>query len=422
MDEISVTSTNYIPNIRILTNYIITFNEKSIILFDLKGSTLDSINNNINEDIKDILKIDNNKIIAISEYLLLQIVINDNKLEIQNKHFFKDKISDCLYLSKDNILILNIEKYFDFIEIFKINSLELESIQTIFIDFYFNSYPYLYHWNDELFLVCNMKMILIYQKINGTTTFQLVSKYKFKSLLPLCIKKLLKLDNKTLMISIKNKIQLFNIKKFRNNQNLSFLNNNSIIDFIKKIGNNIYLYNDNILFIFRFCGNKIILIQLIKKKILDAFNYFLNLYLEYYYKLTIKINCIENKDIDKDSLNGYLILNSFLSEFKNDFLEEISLYNPFINDDNYFPLDNRTNSYKSLKSNFEKDFINVKAISIKNKIINRIKKIFLLNRRLSIKKMYRKCNRKIRKNINIKNNLPKKNVNYYPKNFKKNYR
>ena len=67
MSEICINSTNYSPNIRFLSNHIITFDDNSIFLYDLKGNQLDFFNTGI-YCIKDIIIINNNNLIAISDF------------------------------------------------------------------------------------------------------------------------------------------------------------------------------------------------------------------------------------------------------------------------------------------------------------------------------------------------------------------
>ncbi len=84
MTEIKIISIDYKPCIRILGNYIITFINKTIELFDFKGFKLDSLECDLNKYISDICIIHNNLFIAIAETDLLEIYINNNKLEIKN--------------------------------------------------------------------------------------------------------------------------------------------------------------------------------------------------------------------------------------------------------------------------------------------------------------------------------------------------
>ena len=153
--------------------------------------------------------------------------------------------------------------------------------------------------NDDIFIEYNNFYILIYQKINGTKNYQLLSNFKLCKYYynDIITQKLLKLDSKTLMLSNNIYIYLFNIKKMNFCQKLNFIRNYSNIIFIIKKENNFYIYKYNNLYIFKFFKNMVNFIKLIKEKELIAFNYLLNLNLNKNYsdlKLNIKIICVKN--------------------------------------------------------------------------------------------------------------------------------
>ncbi len=128
MNELNIIAHNFNPNLRILQNYIITYEDKKIKLFDLKANFLDICEfGNIINDIK---IINENHLIGISSFDLYIIKINDGHFESKNiidKYW--QKIKDTLYIKKARLLVLSFE---DKIEIYEINNLFGEPIQVIF--------------------------------------------------------------------------------------------------------------------------------------------------------------------------------------------------------------------------------------------------------------------------------------------------
>lgn len=308
MNELTIISYNYKPNIRILYNYIITFDKNTIILFDIKGIQLDEIKILFINEIEDICIINNNYFIARTNQDLIQIIINNNKLEINNYIINHDNIFNSLYLKKYNLFILTFWKE---IKIYNVNSLNKEPIQIIKTNYLLND---LFKWNDDIFIAYNHFLITIFQKMCGTNSYQLISKLHLQMENNFAFSKfntrLLKLDSKILLISRQNCIFLVNIKKMKKCQTLFFLSNpKKKIKYIFKIGNNIYIYKNNSLYIFKYFHNIISLIQIIKEQKLIAYNYLLNLALEKNdsnLKVNIKINVIKN--INKN-INLFEIIN-----------------------------------------------------------------------------------------------------------------
>ena len=303
MKEIEITSNNYNPNIRILKNHFVIFNEECIYLYNMEGNLLDSI---IKKEIKDICIINNNYLIGYNnDYDLFEIIIKKEHLEIKdiaeemnNKmpffFCFDKKIFDILYSEKNKLLIIS---YDDHIEIRDIYSLNKEPIQKIN-----KNSSFLLNINKDLFIAFNNESISLYQKIIGTKYYQLLT----QKILPIKFnnnyRRLLKFDNKTFMVSKDDILYLISIKTMKICQEFYLLDYPWKIDFIYKIKDNIYICKDNILLEFKYLGNEITLINTKNQNILFSFNYVNNLFVESKYpKLNnkIKFNCIKNKIISK---------------------------------------------------------------------------------------------------------------------------
>ena len=294
MAEIEITANCYKPNIIILKNHIITFNNNLVILYDLNGLKLDTIEIEINKQINNMYKIDNNHFLVAPYNALYDIIIFYDKLKINNKMILNEKIFDCLIL-KNNLLILSLEYIINVIDM---NSLKKENIQIIY-----DCYKYrLLNWDDDLFITYNNSSISLYKRIFGTKPYQLISKITLSFQPIFSYYKLLKLYNKTLLISNSKNIYLVDIKKIKINQNISAFNKLNDIKFICKIQNNVYFYSNNNLFMFEYFKGGIIQKKLtIKIKELAAFNYLLNLSAQTYYENLSKnliINCVKNIEVD----------------------------------------------------------------------------------------------------------------------------
>ena len=108
MQEIEITSNNYNPNIRILKNHIVKFNDQFIYLYNIEGNLFDSIEISLENIVIDILIINNNYLIGLTDTNLFKIIIKDEHLEIKDIILGKeitnvnnnDEIGDILYLEK----------------------------------------------------------------------------------------------------------------------------------------------------------------------------------------------------------------------------------------------------------------------------------------------------------------------------------
>ena len=267
MKEIEITSNNYNPNIKILKNHIVKFNEQFIYLYNMEGNLLHSININLIEDIIDICIINNNYLIGYTKYDLFKIIIKDDQLHIKDINNNREEemshdifvpiyqnILDVIYSAKNELLIIS---YNFHIEIRDINSLNENPIQKINI-----KYSFLLNMNKDLFIAFNIKSILLYKKIIGTKYYQLSSKI----IVPINLdnnnyKRLLKLDNKILMVLTNDIIYLINIKTMKICQEFFLLDYPGKIDFIYKIKDNIYVCKNNNLLELKYYQKKITLIN-----------------------------------------------------------------------------------------------------------------------------------------------------------------
>ena len=292
MTEIKISSIKYSPKIKILNNHIITFDDRNIILYDLKGAELDNIKTRVyvNHEILDICKINNNNFIAMTEIHLLQIAIIKNRLKIKNKIIIGNNINDCLYIKKYNLFIVSNNKNFIIFDIYDKDTFKIGNIEIIPNKFQTTN---LMKINENLLVAYGQIYISLYKKKLGIKSYELISKLKLHNIL-----KLLKLDNKTFVsMDNNNNIFLINNKKMKIYQKYFFFDRKNVIDFIYVIKSNIYIHKNNNLFIFKFFKKELILIKLLKKNPLVAFNYLLNLSIENYFpylKEKIKINCIKN--------------------------------------------------------------------------------------------------------------------------------
>lgn len=295
MQEIKITSNNYIPNIKILKNHIVTFKKKCIDLYDIKGNLLDSSKIDSKYKIHDICFINDNYLIAHDSNHLFSIIVKDEKLDIfeNNQILFLGRILDIIYSKINKILIISLNYFIDIRDIDCLN----KPIQTINIE---NSF--LLNINQDIFIAYNYNNMFLYNKIKGKKYYQLSLK---KEILPFEFnynyKKLLKLDNKSLLMAFNNILYLINIKTMKVYQGLELKNYRGKIIFINKIKDNIYVCKEDNLLSFKYSQNKVILIASIYQNNLFSLNYIYNLFLKKNFpNLNIIINCIKNNKIKKN--------------------------------------------------------------------------------------------------------------------------
>ena len=307
MAEMKIASINYKPNIRILSNYIISFIYKSIELFDHKGFKLDSINcYNLNEDITDICIIHNNHFIAITDNHLMEIYINNNKLEVENIILGFMLIIDNLYIKIYNLFIISYQYN---IKIFDINSLQKEPIQTINN----TSFSSLLYWKKDSFIIYNKNAIIdstisLFQ-INRNNYIELISKFEFINNnnivtgIILLYKNILKLDDRSIMIEKNNYIYLMKIPKMNLYKKYDFCLNLEMIKFINKIEDKIFIFTNNKIFIINYNKNELNLKQIIDLNDSNIFNHLSTFLQKKFNKLNIKIKIDWVKNIYYNKTN-----------------------------------------------------------------------------------------------------------------------
>ena len=328
MEEIEITSNNYNPNIRIVKNHIITFNEAFIYLYNIEGGLLDV---EIKTEIKDICIINNNYLIGYNNYNdLFEIIIKEKHLEIKDIReetnddmlydfiLKTDEIFDIVYSDKNKLLIIS---YNNHIEIKDIDSLNQKPIQRI------NYYgTFLLNMNKDLFIAFNKESISLYERIIGTKFYQLLTKKNLPIKFNDNYRRLLKLNKKIIMVLNDDILYLINIKTMKIFQEFFLFDYPGKIDFVYKIKDNIFICKDNTLLEFKYLENQITLINSKNQNILFSFNYLNNLLVENKFpKLNnkIKFNCIKNKNISKytllscyESVEDFSILDHHFSPIK----------------------------------------------------------------------------------------------------------
>ena len=394
MEVINLKAIDFKPNLRILKNYFITFDEHLIILYDLKGNILDNIRF-INKYIINIEAINDNSILVVFSYIILILKINNKEFHNMIKMPSNFKIKNIIYIKNEKLLVVNFQNE---IKIFDINNSNGEPIQVID-----NSSPSCLNFNKKIFINYNYGSISIYQKIKGTKIYQLSSKLQLFGK-----KSFTKLNEKILLVLLEhqniyainmrnNKIEQIFFQNIINNKrtiineqkSFSLTNKAGFIDFIYSNKNNIYIceiYNFKYI---KYINNEYKYIESFQLNELDSINYILKKY--------VKLNnlifkCNENLysiyfDIHNINLRFYLIL------------KDIQGFN-YYNDDRYL-----INYYKpKIKANKEK------KLSIK---------IFF---EPFIKYRTNKNNIKRNNKYNFlkKNKLNSKKIVNHPKSFKKN--
>ena len=210
MQTIYLTANFFKPNLRILKNYIITFNKREIKLYDLKGTILDNVIFK-NRDIVNIEIIKDNYIIVSFNISIIIMKINFGILEFHKifKLLFYSKIfiiRNIFLIKNKNLLVIESE---DKMEIFDINNLDKKPIQVIFNKSISN-----FNFNGNTIISYNNEYISLFHNIKGTKIYQLSSKLKL-----IGRKYITKLNGKILLIFLNNEILYsLNIKNLEINK------------------------------------------------------------------------------------------------------------------------------------------------------------------------------------------------------------
>ena len=149
MSIIEIKSINYKPNIIIFENYIVTFKDQFIYLYNMEGKLLfnDFIKSEANID--DLCIINNNYLIGYAKYVFFNVIINNKDFEIENNILESsfNEIFDVFYSKTNKLLIIS---YINKIEIRDINDLNKSPIQII---------------NQKGSFLLNIKMIYLFHSI-----------------------------------------------------------------------------------------------------------------------------------------------------------------------------------------------------------------------------------------------------------------
>ena len=379
MKIINLRANSFKPNLRILKNYIITFEDKIIELYDLKGNLLDNVIFR-NRNIVNIEIINDNYMIVATSSSILIMKINFEFLEFHEVLIipFYSYIKNIFLIKNKKLLVICFETK---MAIFDINNLNEKAIQVIYNASFLN-----FNFNQNIFISSNYEYISLYQNIKGTQRYQLSSKLKIEGK-----KYLTKLNGQMLMILLNNELlYTMNIRNMKITQIklpfqinygtkykeliYKFIEKYKIESFLYNNKNNIYIYAKDRLYYIKYINNEFQFIKSFEFDELNAINYISNKYIKLNY---LKINCISNF---KETVFSFVILISsnyyerILYDRPNKMIKMINIKKPF----------------------FKKEFTHKKIfVDIKKK-----------NKNKFIKK----------KNLNTK-----KIVNN-PKSFKKNYR
>ena len=282
-----------------LKEHIIKFEpeSKSLFLYDLKGLLLDK--KYIDFLINDICIVDDNCILLIKFInIIIKIKIINNSIEINDTLFLKNKrIYDFVYIKESKLLIISFENYDQFIINYRniIGIWDIDSLLKNPIQIIHNNSPYLFNFNSNLFAAYNYKSISIYQKTNNIQLYQLASTLTLDNNYSYYNLNLIKLDNRTLMVSNNKEIYIIDIRNMMTKQifilidgvnekeflcvkdinilkdiknmetTTMFYITRDEIKYLYKKEKDIYLYSGNNLYTIKYNNNNLEIIKKIKK-------------------------------------------------------------------------------------------------------------------------------------------------------------
>ena len=206
--------------------------------------------------------------------IIIQIKIINNHIELIDELFIpKQNIYDFIYNKENKLLIISFETI---IGIWDIDSLLKNPIQIIKIEI---CSPNLLNFNSNLFIAYGVEKILIFQKANNRNLYQLstildlfinniLNELNFEELLNNYISyklNLLKIDNKTLMITQTKEIYFIDIRNLMIKNRFTFKNEKSEIKFLYNKNNYIHLYIGENIYTTRYNKYNLQVISKIKK-------------------------------------------------------------------------------------------------------------------------------------------------------------
>ena len=321
---------NFISNVRILKENVLIFLDNRLFLFDLKFNQLDNFFFG-NYSIKDLIIVNDKKVMIICYGIFFTLIIKDNKFEpiggIKNSLNFQDVIALNPKIS-----------IFSFLNILKICENKEKSLKTASIlnnHMTNNEASYLLGLDENSFIACNAKFICVYNIIKDENNFEKKNTFEFSD----TILKIIKLSNKSLMVMLNNKICFLNLEKGNKvEQNLEY-GIDVVKDFIIKIEDNIYMHKEKTLYQFSYQDNKLTLINKSKKDKSTILNELTNLYISKIFpevKLKIVYNDERNKKFNENNEMKSMIYGDVINmdnqNDKSDFLFDIEdLFNQFMN-------------------------------------------------------------------------------------------
>ena len=172
--EIEEKNNDYEPNILFLKDYIIIYENNTIHIYNLFGEL--KTETTFLKRIK-ITKLYDNEIIIINKYNFISYRINNGNLEELLNYQFTNIIQDIIYLEKYNFLIVNFKSM---IKLFDYYNLEKGHLQVVNkkIDKLYNLK--ICKWNDDMIIGYNYSFIILFQKVNNSNSFQILSKVILK--------------------------------------------------------------------------------------------------------------------------------------------------------------------------------------------------------------------------------------------------
>ena len=153
MKLINIKAINFKPNIRILENYIITFKRNKIYLYNFSGDELDKIK--LLSNIDDICIVNNKFFIALSNYKLFGIKINNKLMENEILFDSSDIINSTIYLKSNRLLIVSFSN--------KIILFDIENIKGRPIQIIHTNSDNLYNFNKNIFISYTYKNMQLYK-------------------------------------------------------------------------------------------------------------------------------------------------------------------------------------------------------------------------------------------------------------------
>ena len=135
MNLINIKAINFKPNIRILENYIITFEIDQICLYNFSGDELDKLLFYV----EDICIVNNKFFIALLFVEIYGIKINNEQMESEKLLDNQDVIKNTIYLKNNRLLLVS---YFDKIILYDIFESIFPEVYLFLTNYFFYNFFY----------------------------------------------------------------------------------------------------------------------------------------------------------------------------------------------------------------------------------------------------------------------------------------